>query len=178
MPNEGILGQGAKGVTAICTNIIFILDTSGSMSGTRINQLNYGMSETLNTLVEESLKQETEVFIRVIKFNSSVDWVVGSESQGVAVEDVARAWQNLTATGGTDTASAIEESLKALRTQYIGVRNKKPIVILITDGESNDRRETKRATDKLKVAMSGGSGKEKIVRIAIGVEDYDANELN
>jgi uncharacterized protein YegL len=176
--SEEILNQGAQGVTANCTNIIFLLDTSGSMYGERINQLNYGMSETLNVLVEESFKQETDVYIRVIEFNTNVKWVVGSESQGVAVEDVARSWQNLTANGGTDTASAIEESLKALRTQYTGLRNKKPIVILITDGDSNDRREMERATDKLKVAMSGGSGKEKIVRIAIGVKDYNEGELN
>ena len=114
----------------------------------------------------------------IIKFNSDLEWVVGDEYKGVLVDDAVKAWKDLVATGGTNTAGAIEESLKALRTQYIGLRNKKPIVILITDGDSNDRREMERATDKLKVAMSGGSGKEKIVRIAIGVKDYNEGELN
>ena len=177
MPNP-LVNSGAEAVTSICTNIIFLLDTSGSMYGERINQLNYAMSETLNVLVEESFKQETDVYVRVLEFNSNVRWVMGSKEKGVAIEDAARTWQNLAANGGTDTATAIEECLKSLKTDYIGIRNKKPIVILITDGDSNDRRAMESATDKLKVAMSGNSGKEKIIRIAIGVQDYNAGELN
>lgn len=167
-----------KGITTVCTNILFLLDASGSMSGERISQLNYAMQETLNVLVEEGLKSETEIFVRVIKFNSGLDWVIGDETKGVLVDDAVRMWKDLEAAGGTDTAGAIDESLKAFKTEYFGYKNKKPIVILVTDGESNDPQETKRSVDKLKTAMSGNTGKEKIVRIAVGVEDHNETELN
>ena len=166
------------GLTTTCTNIVFLLDASGSMSGERISQLNYAMHETLNELVKEGLKSETDIFVRIIKFNSDLEWVVGDETQGILVDDAVKAWKDLTATGGTDTAGAIEESLKSFKTKYFGYRNKKPIIILVTDGESNDPKETKKAVDKLKVAMSGNTGKEKIVRIAVGVEDYNPDELD
>jgi uncharacterized protein YegL len=167
-----------KGITTVCTNLVFLLDASGSMSGERISQLNYAMQETLNVLVEEGLKNETEIFVRVIKFNSGLDWVIGDATKGVLVDDAVRMWKDLEAAGGTDTAGAIDESLKAFKTEYFGYRNKKPIVILVTDGESNDPQETKRSVDKLKTAMSGNTGKEKIVRIAVGVEDHNEAELN
>ena len=172
-----ILEEGKRGVTSICSNVIFLLDTSGSMYGERINQLNYGMNETLNALIDVSLKQETDVYVRVVEYNNSAKWIIGSADKGVEVESAARQWRNLTANGGTDTAGAIELSLKALRTEYIGLRNKKPVVILITDGDSNDRKATERASDILKSAMSGSSGKEKIIRVAVGVQDYNASEL-
>ena len=166
------------GLSTTCTNIVFLLDASGSMSGERISQLNYAMQETLNELVKESTKSEMDIFVRIIKFNSDLEWVVGDECKGVLVDDAVKAWKDLVATGGTNTAGAIEESLKAFKAKYYGYRNKKPVVILVTDGESNDAKETKRAVDKLKVAMSGNTGKEKIVRIAIGVEDHNEDELN
>ncbi|MBQ4509593.1 MAG: VWA domain-containing protein [Clostridia bacterium] len=172
-----ILEEGKKGVTSICSNVIFLLDTSGSMYGERINQLNYGMNETLNALIDVSLKQETDIYVRVVEFNSDIKWIIGSADKGVEIESASKQWRNLTANGGTDTAGAIGESLKALRTEYIGLRNKKPVVILITDGESNDRHATELASDKLKKAMSGSSGKEKIIRVAVGVQDYNAQEL-
>ena len=166
-----------KGISTICTNAIFLLDASGSMSGERITQLNYAMQETLNALVKEGLKSETDIYVRVIRFNSMLDWVIGTEQKGVLVSDAANMWKDLDASGGTDTAGAIEETLKALKTEYFGYKNKKPIVILITDGESNDPQQTKDAVDQLRYAMSGNTNKEKVVRIAIGVQDHNPNEL-
>lgn len=173
-----ILEEGKQGVTSICSNVIILLDTSGSMHGEKINQLNYGVNETLNALIDVSLKQETDIFVRVIEFNNSAKWIIGSAERGEDVEIAAMQWKNLTAGGGTDTAGAIDLALKALRTEYIGSKNKKPVVILITDGESNDRAATQRASDLLKKAMSGNTGKEKIIRVAVGVQDYNEEELN
>lgn len=169
--------RGAKGVSTICANIIFILDTSISMEGDRIKQLNYGMRESLKMLVEESLKQEIDVYVRVIKYNDNIKWVIGEPEKGVPAEEAVKKWKNLTTDGSTNTAGAIKESLKALRTEYFGNKNKKPIIILITDGDSNNRHEMEKATDMLKVALSGESGREKTIRIAIGVEDYNEGEL-
>ena len=48
-------------------------------------------------------------------------------------------WKDLDANGGTDTAGAIELATSVMQKQYLGMRNYRPVVILITDGESNDR---------------------------------------
>jgi uncharacterized protein YegL len=172
------MGNFDNVVTRECLNIIFLLDTSGSMYGERINQLNHAMLDALNELNMVSLQAEADAYVRIIEFNSSVKWIMGDAQHGLKVEDAANAWKNLSANGGTDTAGAIEKSLDALHVKYLGERNRKPVVVLVTDGYSNDATAMKNATDKLKKALSGSTGKEKVYRIGIGVLDYNEEELN
>ena len=51
------------------------------------------------------------------------------------------------------------------------------MVILITDGDSNNFAETQNATELLKKALAGDTGKEKVMRVAVGVEKYNETEL-
>ena len=128
------MGNFDNVVTRECLNIIFLLDTSGSMSGERINQLNHAMYDALTELSAVAVQAEADAFVRIVEYNSSVDWIVGDAKTGVKAEDAANAWRNLTANGGTDTAGAIRKCLEALHTKYLGERNRKPVVVLVTDG--------------------------------------------
>jgi uncharacterized protein YegL len=160
-------------------NLIFLLDTSGSMAGQRINQLNTAMPIALDAAREAAMNKEVDLFVRIIQFGSQASWVMGDETKGVAINDACQNWQNLTANGSTDTAAAIKLALEAMRTSYMGTRNYHPVVILITDGDSNDHNATRAAIDELRMALSGGNPKkkDKVWRLAIGVEGYNEAEL-
>ena len=56
------MGNFDNVVTRECLNIIFLLDTSGSMYGERINQLNHAMLDALNELNMVSLQAEADAY--------------------------------------------------------------------------------------------------------------------
>ena len=64
--------------------------------------------------------------------------------------------------------------------EFLGERNYRPVVILITDGESNDPQKTVEAVAKLKASLKSSTdpNKDKITRIAIGVTGANQTELN
>jgi uncharacterized protein YegL len=170
------------GITRSCMNLVFLLDTSGSMNfngGHRINQLNAAMPIVLNAVRNAATEEDITLFIRVISFNDQASWVMGSMEKGVPVEDACNNWWDLSAAGSTDTAAAIRLACTAMRTKYLGTRSFHPVVILITDGESNNRADTQNAIEELRNALSGGTPakKDKVWRFAIGVEDYNEAEL-
>ncbi len=174
--------QETGGITRMTMNLVFLLDTSGSMGfkgGQRINQLNTAMPIALSAARDAAMEQETDLFVRIISFNNDATWVMGSKEEGVAIDDACNQWKDLSAHGGTDTAAAIRLACTAMRTKYMGPRNFHPVVILITDGESNSPADTNKATEELREALSGGNPekKDKVWRFAIGVEDYKESEL-
>lgn len=158
-------------------NIIFLLDHSGSMGGARIAQLNHAMPDALLEMQKVATEEEAEVAVRVVAFGSTAKWYVGNAEKGVDIGEISGNWKELSAMGSTDTAGAIDLALTSLKTQYLGTRNYHPVVVLVTDGRSDDPEKTQKSIDKLKVAMAGSTGKEKIIRIAIGVQDYYEPEL-
>ena len=160
-------------------NIIFLLDTSGSMRNERINQLNYAMPIALEAANDAAEQNEADLFVRIIEFNSSPKWILGTAEKGVPGKDARSQWHDLKAGGTTDTAAAIELSLKCLHTEYLGIRNYHPVVILITDAKSDERTMTQSSIEKLRMALSGGLAekKDKVWRFAIGVQNYNEPEL-
>ena len=157
-------------------NIIFLLDTSGSMLGERINQLNIAMAWVITAAIEAALEQEIELLMRVVGFNSTAQWICGDTKHGVDHID----WVPLTAGGGTDTAGAIDLARSVMHREFLGERNYRPVVILITDGASNDPEKTVEAIAKLKSSLKSSTdpNKDKITRIAIGVKDANQTELH
>ena len=79
-------------LTKDCLNIIFLLDTSGSMIGPRIDQLNYAMPEALQALKKVAISEEVDAFVRVVEFNSAANWIMGAAEAGVSIEDAANQW--------------------------------------------------------------------------------------
>ena len=172
MPNDLIEGFT---ISRYQLNLIYLLDTSGSMNGERINQLNVAMEEALQVAEEAAMAKETRLFMRIVEFNSVAKWLYGDTKQGVEHID----WVPLKAGGSTDTAGAIDLARSVMHREFLGERNYRPIVILITDGESDYPDKTIEAVSKLKASLKSSTdpNKDKITRIAIGVTGANQTEL-
>ena len=163
------------GTTKYQLNLIYLLDTSGSMSGEPINQLNAAMAEAVQVAEAAAKDKEVQLLMRVVEFNTVAKWLIGDKYNGVEHID----WAPLVANGGTDTAGAIDLARSVMHREILGERNYRPVVILITDGASNDPEKTVEAIAKLKSSLKSSKdpNKDKITRIAIGVTGANQTEL-
>jgi len=119
-------------------NIFFMIDTSGSMYGERINQVNSAMKEICDILLGVG-GSDANVKVAVLKFAAGTEWL---HPMPLDVDQFT--WSPLEAEGWTDFGAACDElcskmSRKAYMHSKVGY--KKPIVILITDGEPSDEYE-------------------------------------
>ena len=165
----------SQGTTKYQLNLIYLLDTSGSMYGEPINQLNVAMAEAVQIAEEAVKEKEVQLLMRVVNFNSTAQWIFGDTQHGVEHID----WVPLKENGGTDTAGAIDLARSVMHREFLGERNYRPVVILITDGLSNDPVETRNAIARLKSSLKSSTNpsKDKITRIAIGVTGANQTEL-
>ncbi len=158
-------------------NLILLLDNSYSMYNGRITQLNNAIPTLKNSLMKVADDECVDLKVRIIAFSDDAVWKVGSVEKG---EDVASiVWKDLDVVGGTSTPKAIREANKSLRKQYMGAHALRPVVILVTDGYCNpgEHADYLKAIEEMKKRLAGNTGKEKVTRIAIGVEDYRRDEL-
>ena len=123
--------------------IIYVIDTSGSMAGTRIAAVNQAMSETTQVLKEVSTENPTaELKIGVLQFASGASWVT-DEDELVFMDDFF--WNDLTAGGITDLGAALNELHKRLsRSAFFNseVGYKVPVLIFMSDGGPTDDYKT------------------------------------
>ena len=139
------------------------------MFGARIFELNTAMEDALAVAGEVVYANEIDVQVRVIQFSSSAQWIIGSEGAGERPNYIT--WKPLYAeyneynNTSTNTAAAIDSANYSMHRKYLY----KPVVILITDGCSNDPEATKQAVDRLKVSSN--------IRIALGVTGANRAEL-
>jgi uncharacterized protein YegL len=118
------------------TLCVFLLDTSGSMSGTKINLLNDGLKDFKSDILEgTTLSQRLEV--AVVTFDSIVKCL-----QSPAPVETFATMPTLTAHGGTDMVGGIREAIKIVteRKKYCdeyGIAYRRPWIVMITDGEAN-----------------------------------------
>ncbi len=165
-----------SGTTRPQVNISFLLDSSVSMrKGGRMGQLNAGMEEAVRVCEETGRKKEVQVLMRVVAFGDHARWIAGNQERGVEHID----WVPLKTKGGTNTAEAIDLISGTMSRKYLGERNYRPIVVLCTDGGSNQPDRTVEASEKLKNSLKSRSGieKDKVIRIAVGVHGAKRQEL-
>lgn len=165
----------SAGTTKYQLNLIYLVDTSGSMHDEPINQLNVAMAEAVQVAEEAAVEKEVQLLMRVVEFNTVAKWIFGDTRQGVEHID----WIPLNANGGTDTAGAIDLAREVMHREFLGERNYRPVVILITDAESDNRQKTIEAIARLKASLKSSTdpNKDKITRIAIGVNGADQIQL-
>lgn len=126
--------QAAKPLTPI----FFLIDTSGSMSGQKIDAVNNAMQEAIPAIQEfANGNADSNIRVNILEFNSAAGW----RSNGLSnVEDLI--WVDLQATGGTSLGSAYSMLAQKLSRKNGGFLqehlNNKPIIILLTDGYPTD----------------------------------------
>lgn len=175
MGKDDIINPIEDGTIKPALNIIYLLDVSGSMYGERINQLNVAMPIAIQAAEDAAIENEVDLYMRIAKFSDDAEWIFGATDKGVEHID----WVPLSPIRGTNTAAAIDLAQTVMHRKYLGIRNYKPVVILITDGESNVPSETMAATQRLKASLKSttDANKDKIIRISIGVQEANRQEL-
>lgn len=119
--------------------VIFLLDTSGSMSGAPIGAVNAAMEGVLPELMSmNNDNPDVEIEVAVLAFETGTQWVTGSGLVNPADYE----WSDLNAGGGTSMGAAFRELGKALSVSH-GFMNRAsgsvaPVLFLLTDGEPTD----------------------------------------
>lgn len=116
--------------------IFFLVDTSKSMEGSKLDSLNKVMGEILPELIGVG-EAGTDVKIAVMSFSSGCEWVT---PEPVLIEEYQR-WENLRADGVTDLGEACEElNLKLSRNGFLRLPSLSyaPVIFLLTDGYPTD----------------------------------------
>lgn len=156
--------------------VTFLLNTSESMRGEKISELNKAMEEALDDVEETALEREVSLRLRVIEFNDEAKWICGTnEMNGLEHID----WKPLAASGKAAAADALRLAAGLMSRKYLGSRQYRPVVIMITDGESNDPADTAAAVNELKERLKSTKypKADKIIRIAFGVKGANQTEL-
>lgn len=139
-------GEDFRPVTK-ALNVFFVLDTSGSMEGSRIGQLNQAMTDTVAALKKAADEHDSaELRLAILSFASEAKWL--TEQGPVYCEDYY--YEPLEAGGMTEVGQALNElNAKLSRSQFLNsiAGNYMPVIIFMTDGQATDDYE--RALQKI-----------------------------
>ena len=123
-------------------HIFYILDTSGSMEGTKISALNHAMDETIEVLRTLSKQNaDARLKIAVLSFNTGAEWVT---SNGPEYLEEHFEYEYLEAGGLTDMGAALRElNSKLSQHEFLGsmMGALMPVMIFMTDGYATDNYE-------------------------------------
>ena len=111
--------------------IFYLIDTSGSMYGTKIGTVNTVMEETISE-IRDIGGSDSEVKVAVLTFGTDAEWVYESP---VSVEELT--WKRIEADGWTNLGDALRElDSKLSRSGYMKDAHLSfaPIIFLISDG--------------------------------------------
>lgn len=129
----------ATGVSRKSLVIFFLIDTSGSMKGKKMGELNTVMEELIPEIRRVG-EADTEVKVAVLTFSTDVRWMY---STPIPIEDFE--WARLRANGVTSMGAAFKElSLRMSRNGFLNSPSLSfaPVIFLMTDGyPSDDYRE-------------------------------------
>ncbi len=120
-------------------HVFYVLDTSGSMEGTKISTLNRAMEESTQALAAVAKSNgDAKLKIAVMEFNSGCKWVTSNGPEDLEEDFI---WDPLKAGGLTDIGAALTElgtklSRKAFLNSMTGALM--PIIIFMTDGYATD----------------------------------------
>jgi uncharacterized protein YegL len=145
--------------------LFFVVDTSGSMIGTKIGAVNTAIREVLPELKGIG-GSDVDLKIACLKFSSGCSWM---HSTPVPVENFQ--WNNLSADGVTDFGAACKElSDKMAKEKFLSAPSASvaPAIFLMSDGEP---------TDDYKIGLSAlqqNNWYKYAIKVAVAIGD-DAN---
>lgn len=155
--------------------VVLLLDTSGSMSGKPIRELNEGLKVLLRELLNDpEAKQRVEV--AVVTFGGSVKVI-----QNFKLPEDTKI-PELQAGGSTPMGEAIEKGIELLakRKKYLrqqGVNYYRPWLVLITDGYPTDMKKGDRTYNKVRNDLLQQVNGKHIIAWFFGTETADFNTL-
>jgi uncharacterized protein YegL len=115
--------------------LFFMVDTSGSMTGTKIGAVNTAISEVLPELKDVG-GADVELKIACLQFSSGCQWM---HREPIPVENFR--WNNVSAAGVTDLGAACRElSDKMSKDKFLKAPSGSvaPAIFLMSDGEPTD----------------------------------------
>ena len=122
--------------------LFYIIDSSESMSGSRIGTVNGAMEECRDLLKEiAKANDDAEIKVAVMQFSSGCYWITGSNG-AINLEDWN--WEDLQAGGITDFGAALLELDKKLsRKEFLNSQTGAyaPVILLFSDGGPTDNWE-------------------------------------
>jgi uncharacterized protein YegL len=122
--------------------LFYLVDTSGSMSGSRIGTVNAAMEECIPLLKEvAAANDDAEIKVAILQFSSGCSWVTPA-SGPVGLDDII--WNDLQAGGMTEFGGALMELDKKLsRNEYLQSQTGAyaPVILLLSDGGPTDNWE-------------------------------------
>ena len=129
---EKVLGEG---IARQKLNIVFVIDSSGSMSGERIGAVNNSIRDIMSIMPEiQEDTSDAEIKISALTFSDDAKWVY---EEPKTIDEFK--WKDIKVEGCTNLSSAYEALSKFLRKKMNGgqmpdIGGVAPIVILMTDG--------------------------------------------
>lgn len=150
--------------------VFLLLDVSGSMDGTKIENLNEAVREMLESFPGKD--GEANVKVSIITFGSKVKSLFAGEMLP-AKKALAR-WNDLDANGMTPMGLALQMAKDMIEDRdIVPSRSYRPLVVLVSDGQPNDEWE-----QPLQAFINDGRSK-KCDRMAMAIgRDADRNVLN
>ena len=122
--------------------LFYLVDTSGSMGGSRIGTVNAAMEECIPLLKEVAqANDDAEIKVAILQFSSGCSWITPA-SGPVGLDDII--WNDLQAGGMTEFGGALVELDKKLsRNEYLQSQTGAyaPVILLLSDGGPTDNWE-------------------------------------
>jgi len=149
--------------------LFFVIDTSGSMAGSKIGAVNVAIEEVIPAIKEVSDENaDAQIKIAALEFSSGIRWITANGP----VEAEQFRWNYLDAAGVTDFGAAcktLNEKLSTKAFMQEATGSFAPVIFLLSDGEPTD--DWSRELDALKQ----NNWFKTAVKVAIAIGD-DANK--
>ena len=122
--------------------LFYLVDTSGSMSGSRIGTVNAAMEECIPLLRDVAqANDDAEIKVAIMQFSSGCSWITPATGP-VGLDDII--WNDLQAGGLTEFGTALIELDKKLsRNEFLKSQTGAyaPVILLLSDGGPTDNWE-------------------------------------
>ena len=125
----------AMGVSRKSLVIFFLIDTSGSMKGTKMGELNTAMEELMPEIRRVG-EADTDVKVAVLTFATQLAWMY---PEPISIEEFE--WSRLSPAGITNMGAAFEElAIRLSRNSFLNSPSLSfaPVIFLMTDGYPSD----------------------------------------
>jgi uncharacterized protein YegL len=148
--------------------VVLVLDTSGSMGGRPIEELNEGLQAFQHELMTDSLAAK-RVEVAIVTFGP-----VQVQTDFTTVQNFNA--PHLSTTGDTPMGAAVEHAIEMVRDrkniyQSNGISHYRPWIFLITDGTPTD------SIERAAQLVREGEARKSFMLFAVGVEGADFNKL-